>query len=441
MAHIVLAWELGGGLGHLKRLQALAKELLAAGHQLTLVSRDIENTRRIFAEWPVALIPSPLHPDTFPEALEQTPAYAHILFNIGYGRPDILNEMVVRWHRLLESLAPDMLIADHAPTALMVSRDMAIPRINYGDGFTCPPPSDPLPLLYPTGAEAGFDREDICLDDARTSEQQMLEHCNQALALCNCSAMEKLGDIYRVDETFLMTVPALDHLGSRTQVSYSGLLPADDTGLVPHWPRGSDHRNHSRLRIFVYLKMQDYTETLLDTLSSSGLSVLVYIGGLPVSLEHKYQQSETLAFAEGALSIPRVLSQSDLVVSHGGHQLSSQCLMNGVPQMHLPINLEQQLLAARCEQTGASLTGTPDAFQKLLTKARERLPHLQYQAWEQSALLASFLNPLGRCMALIEYHLSRRVQLHPQAVESADTAEGSAKASGFMLIRTPAELG
>ena len=36
MARILLAWELGGGLGHVTRLEPLARELVRQGHDVKL---------------------------------------------------------------------------------------------------------------------------------------------------------------------------------------------------------------------------------------------------------------------------------------------------------------------------------------------------------------------------------------------------------------------
>ncbi|WP_198516983.1 hypothetical protein, partial [Sinorhizobium meliloti] len=135
--------------------------------------------------------------------------------------PGVLNRLVANWYQVLCELQPDMIITDHAPTALMVSRDMGIPRINFGDGFTCPAPEYPLSQLH----------ESLSTDAIKSDERYVVEYCNKALAIQGISPISQLADIYQVNETFLMTLAELDHLGKRPQVFYGGIPESERNGL------------------------------------------------------------------------------------------------------------------------------------------------------------------------------------------------------------------
>ena len=397
MAHIVLAWELGGGFGHLTRLKALARELLTAQHQVTLIARHLEPAHAVFASLTdqfsnLNFVQAPFYNGYLPNSLEQTPAYVHVLFNVGYGDSEILSRLVANWYRTLCELEPDMLITDHSPTALMVSRDMGIPRINFGDGFTCPPPSSPLPQLHSS----------LSLETTLADEGKVLGYCNQALAVQGVSSMNELADIYRVSETFLMTLPELDHLGARSQIHYSGVLfdEIELPGVLQLvWP------DVYGPKIFAYLKVQESLQSQLEVLEQTGLPVLVYIPDVDLELINKYANSSSIRVLKQPVSMGRVLENAQLVVSHGGHQLAAECLLAGKPQIHLPLHLEQQLLARRCEQTGSSLSSHPAQFGIVLPQALEKLPHFTEAARKLSATRYRRRNPLGRCMALINYWL------------------------------------
>lgn len=397
MAHIVLAWELGGGFGHLTRLKALARELLTDKHRVTLVARHLGSACTVFA--PLAekssnlnFVQAPFYNGHLPNSLEQTPAYVHVLFNVGYGHPEILPRLVANWYRTLCELEPDMLIADHSPTALMTSRDMGIPRINFGDGFTCPPPSNPLPQLH-----SSFLQESTLADEAK-----VLKYCNQALAVQGISPMGELADIYRVNETFLTTLAELDHLGERAQVHYSGALWGEvkqsDT-LQPVWP------DVYGPKIFAYLKVQEHLQSQLEVLEQTGLPVLAYIPDVGSELIDTYANSPSVELLSQPVGTSKVLERAQLVVSHGGHQLAAECLLAGKPQVHLPLHLEQQLLALRCEQTGSSLSSHPAQFGVVFSQALENLSRLTDSARQLAATRHRQRNPLGRCMALIRYWL------------------------------------
>ena len=378
-----------GGYGHLSRLKPLALRLLDTGHRVTLVARLPELTQSCFADIPVDIFKAPFYGKPIPNSLAQTPAYVHVLFNVGYGHQAILNRLVKDWSELLHWLSPDMIIADHAPTALMVSRDMGIPRINYGDGFTCPAPAYPLPALH-----TSVSIDEICADEA-----VVLGYCNNALMAQGLSPMETLGDLYRVDEILLMTLPALDHLGFREQMHYSGLCLIDEDGVEPDWPDGTG------ARLFAYLSVHPLLDLQLQLIADARSPAIVYVWGMPEDLREKYQCIPWLSLSDKPLSIPNVLNNADLVISNGGHQLTLQCLSAGMPQVHLPLQLEQQLLAARCHLTGSSLFGSANDLSFLLEAALGRLTHMSACARRSFSRQKVPSDPLSRCLALIQYWL------------------------------------
>ena len=391
MAHILLAWEMGSGFGHLHRLKHIASQLVQNHHRVTLVSQQNHHVQNIFKDIKIQHIPIPL--PTLPPSLKQTPAYVHILFNAGYGHPYVLKQMVKNWHDIILALEPDLLIADHAPTALLVSRGINITRINYGDGFTCPPPSNPLPIFTKT----------VSRTDVKHDEQTLLSYCNNALHTINLPPLKYLSDIYKVDETFLLTVPELDHLGTRHQVHYCGALKTTQTGNLPHWPE------HSGFRLFAYLKPFHALPELLTCIASARLPTLVYIDGLPPSFQRNYQHYDHMVFSDHPLNMSAVLAEADLMISHGGHQAALQCAMAGVPQLHIPLTMEQQLLAHRCSLNGVSTYGFPSQFSTLLTAGIESLAEKKQRALNLSQRINKHGNQTDtfrRCLFLIEYHLS-----------------------------------
>ena len=59
MAKILLAWELGSGLGHLVRLLPLARGLAARGHAVTAVLPDVAAGREFFAREDIVYVEAP----------------------------------------------------------------------------------------------------------------------------------------------------------------------------------------------------------------------------------------------------------------------------------------------------------------------------------------------------------------------------------------------
>jgi len=60
MAKILFVWELGGGFGHLARIQPIARELSDRGHQLFAAMSDVSRARRITGDIDIRILQAPL---------------------------------------------------------------------------------------------------------------------------------------------------------------------------------------------------------------------------------------------------------------------------------------------------------------------------------------------------------------------------------------------
>ena len=49
MATILFVWELGGGLGHMMQMAALARALVKRGHRVYVVLREVAEAAAVFA--------------------------------------------------------------------------------------------------------------------------------------------------------------------------------------------------------------------------------------------------------------------------------------------------------------------------------------------------------------------------------------------------------
>lgn len=101
--------------------------------------------------------------------------YASVLAAAGWLDPAGLAALVCAWRTWLDLLQPDLLIADHAHTALLAARGRGLPVWAVGNSFELPPPGAHFPEMawWDPAAEAR------CADD----DARLLLSTNQALAL------------------------------------------------------------------------------------------------------------------------------------------------------------------------------------------------------------------------------------------------------------------
>lgn len=364
MAHIVMVWELGSGYGHIASMLPLAQQLERQGHHVS---------------WIVS------HPQRLTQLSGQTNCYqAPLRRSFGQGRPSLSLASVLLnngfddaegqlglcrdWLKLYAHLRPDLIIADHAPTAQLAALAASVPLVLYGTGYFMPPQDGPLAPLrwWQAHDEAAIAAEDNHLTVS-------LNHMAKALG---CSPFESASELWlRSAGQLLCTLPELDHYPQRRDAEYWGPVASRDMGAPYRWPATAFPK------VLVYLRGETPgLELILTTLSQSGCHSCVHIGGdqqpaisaldLPgVSLCHQPVQLTPL------------LPELDLVISHAGHGLSATLAMAGIKQLVLPRHTEQQMLAMRLHAQGlAMVSPLPPAAAPLKEAVQLALASPQLQA-------------------------------------------------------------
>lgn len=348
MARFLVAWELGGGMGHLMRLAPLVRALHSRGHELHLVLRDLSGVDAALADLAGQARLQLWQAPVWLPALRGLPApasYAELLFRAGYLDARRLLALVHGWHSLLAAVAPDLLLVDHAPTALLAARraqGRPLKRALLCNGFYLPPAVQPMP---------GF-REWAPVDAARLqgSEARALASCNAVLAAGGAPPMQALHELLAADERFLMTWPELDHYGAgqgRPGQRYWGAMPASRTGTAANWPDGDGDK------LFAYLK-GDYAalDPVLRQLAAAPWRTLAHVPGLGAA-QRQQHAGKGLHFSDGAVAMADAMAQASAVLCHGGAGTVAAALQAGLPLLLLPTQAEQMLTARRVAATGA----------------------------------------------------------------------------------------
>ena len=240
MAHILLAWELGEGLGHLVGLKPLVEELLRRGHRLSVALKDVSRGPLIFDADVVQLLQAPTKNRRSGDEIDVAWNFAHVLHNTGFSTTADLSALIAAWRNLLQLVQPDVVLLEHSPTALIAARTLDLPRILVGTGFVCPPDVQPLPNLR---FWESCDESKLAL-----AEVSVLANVNQVLERLDASPLNHLAQLYgEVDDQLLVTFAELDHYPQRIGAVYWGAA-THMSGTAPEWAPGE------RKKVFAYLK-------------------------------------------------------------------------------------------------------------------------------------------------------------------------------------------
>jgi UDP:flavonoid glycosyltransferase YjiC (YdhE family) len=344
MSRILLAWELGKGFGHLGPFLGLAPRLLERGHTLYVAAREIASAAQALGDLPVTLHQAPLCMNTY-GGLQNPPLnYAEILMRCGYLEPAMLRGMMTAWASLIRAIGADVVIADHAPTALLAARGLNVARAVIGSTFNVPPAVAPTPNMRPWMT--------VPVERLADSDHRVLTVINQVLPPER--GLNAIHEVFAGAARFFSGVPELDLYVARQPDDYLGLQSLSTGTAAPVWPQGTGEP------VFAYLHA-DYrhTERALQALAASGARVLVYVLGETAGLTERYT-GERLRFAPQLLDFRRVVAECGLCVCHGNVGTTLGMLHGGRPVLVLPKHLEHFLLGSAVKGIGAGRVVHPD---------------------------------------------------------------------------------
>lgn len=337
MATVALIWELGSDYGHIGRFLPIALALRERGHRPVMILRDISRADEMLGPHGLEYLQAPLW---LPPVQGLPPAlnFTESLFLFGFLNAKGLLSVVRAWRALFSLLKPDLMVFDHAPTALLASRGLGVPRMVTGNSFAVPPRVCPLPRYRWWEKKGEPVRE-------RDSEQRLLSNANEVLKALGCPEMTKVADIYEAESTLITGLPELDVYGARPDGDYIGAINTLGHGVSPVWPSGGG------ARIFAYLKPH-YSgfESILGALQRTDASVLVFAPGIAPAIARRFE-SANLAFSSKPLLMEAVREQCDLAICHAGGTVDV-ILAAGKPLVLFPMQMEQTMTSRRFELAG-----------------------------------------------------------------------------------------
>lgn len=343
----LIAWELGSGLGHVGPLRAIATELVRRGELVTLAAPNVALCQQAFAGTGVTVRSAPALPLS-EQVLKFPCTYTDILHDCGYSSADNLATAVDGWLAIFEEVCPQRLLADHSPTALLASRIHPMKTAALGTGFLCPPNISPLPSL----------RLEIPAPHwAADVEQTVLDNLNQVLCAHDSKPLERVAELFAPPvEQYLLTFEPLDHYREWRSADPRPLRYWPPVGTLPgdrcDWPVGSSAIDSPK--VFVYLRNNEVLTPVLRGLAYKKICTIAYAPHFTAGHMADFQGT-SVTVCTNPIDLPTIGPTCDAAVLHGGHGAVCALLRHGVPQLLLPLMLEQQITANRLEDLGVGI--------------------------------------------------------------------------------------
>ena len=237
MASILYAWEFGANLGHVGAFMPLARSLRDEGHEVHWAVTQPASVGDFLAAQNFACVAAPV----VPELSRPGPplSYSDILLRFGYADAKALYGLVGAWIELMRLTGAQLVMADHAPTAVLAARILGLPVMLFSNGFTVPPRRSPLPNMRPWA--------DVPQQVLVDLDAAALRNINVVLGRFGQAPLTHLANLFDVAEESLVSFPELDHYADRGPARYWGSLPSAGGGVRLEWPAGNT-------RIFAYLR-------------------------------------------------------------------------------------------------------------------------------------------------------------------------------------------
>jgi rhamnosyltransferase subunit B len=331
---ILLANELGGGLGHSAILEPLARALakldcdaiiaLPAATLRSLEARAVEISLLTAPEVPGPSNIAPRSPFC---------TFADGLFDAGFADQEHLLRKVRAWRELLERTTPDLVVINHAPFLHLASID-TVSTTWVGTGFEIPPPSERFPPLMGRVPQP-------------RSTQLVLRALRSAQRELGMLEAQRLEDIFPAPSHYIITIPELDPYSAPQARDCAGPLCLLEVA-----------RRANTGRVFAYLTAASAnTRDIICGLAHAQVPARAVVLGQQGATSDRSRVAN-VELTSAPVPIADALGECSLLVHHGGLSLTQEALLAGVPQLILPRFDEQQLNGRAIERLGAGRVRT-----------------------------------------------------------------------------------
>jgi hypothetical protein len=330
---------MGSNLGHLTNLKLFVDAAIEQGHKVSLAIRELQNVTTIFDSKTIKLYQAPHIRRQKQSYSQPIVSFSQLIHRQVFTNEQELTGLYLAWNSLFDAVNPDLVVYDHSPSALVASVGKSWQKWIVGSGFLIPRTDGPFMGVFP-GLKPSIENDSVL----QAAENSLLKTINSVLESNHVEPLKSVKHIYQQSEQqLLLTLPELDHFGARSNGQYLG-VKLGRSGVEPRWLAGDG------CKVFVYLRPFPQMAELFNTLLENSVRILLYARDIPEALQKKFQGK--ISFSALPVNLTLAYAEADYVISHGNHGAAAQALYCGVPQLLIPKQQEQMLLAKRVEQLG-----------------------------------------------------------------------------------------
>jgi len=312
MRRILLAWELGGGFGHVAILRRIAARLKAHGFRFVAAVKDL-GTAAALADDGIELVQAPRW-----KASQSSATMGDTLADVGFGDPQVMRPRLEAWRAIIDRYRPALVISDYAPGANLIARGR-VPLAVIGNGFTLPPSEMAFfPPLHQNSPPVW-------------REGQILESINSVTSDLGLVRLQWLPELFEGDVKWVYTFPLLDPYAAwRHQ-------PAQGPIVEEPEPRVADPTE-----ILIYLSWPSMRRPLFQGLRPFAKDIRVFAPALP---SHELAAAAELGMRVETqpFRLRHDLARARHVIHLGSGGTATACLWAGVPQLACAIDIEKEL--------------------------------------------------------------------------------------------------
>ncbi len=277
---------------------------------VSVCSTDLPRAKVVFEPLKISPIPVPVNQAPY-KNFSLSLNYAQNLLRNGFWHTPSLQSRLRQWLDLFDTFQPDVILAEHAPSALLAARLAGLKCAAIGTGFSVPPSMSPMPSIQPWFS--------VPQDSLLKIENEFLALVNPVLEKLGGNPLKVVADIFQDVECFLCTFPELDHYGSRPHKSYYGPIVYSPPQQKPDWPPGKFDK------VFLYMRTTNrYLKLVLDQLRQMTLSILAFIPDLTEKELIALQQTN-LRITTKPVDLKQAVKECKLMISQGGQILAHSC--------------------------------------------------------------------------------------------------------------------